>query len=177
LRLFLAGSTADYPVANLDWHAGGLIEGRLAHNGVRGALALEPNFMMDEVQWWSYAEATRGLPLYVPFGTWRDGIGAAKSNRAKQRQTAVLLPSPARRAADRRKEALKNANAQRKQLARQELDRLLEIARPLLPQALAEQSGRRGRPAYRARLKQLLAGQGCAVSDYRLKQLMRELNV
>ena len=175
LRLFLAGSAADYPVGNLEYHAGGLAGGRLARNGVRGALALQPHFMMDEVQWWSYAEATRGLPLYVPFGTWRTAIGDVKARRDERRRAAVLLPSPARKVAGRQRQGLKSANANRKRQAREELDRLLEVARPLSKQAVAEQSGRRGRPAHRARLKELLERQGFSVSEHRLKQLVREL--
>jgi hypothetical protein len=175
LRLFLAGSSADYPVGRLEWHAGGMTEGRPARNGVRGALALQPHFMMDEVQWWSYAEATRGLPLYIPFGTWRTGIGKEKCNQAERRRALVMLPSPARRAAGRRRQTLKSANARRKREAREELDRLLEVARPLLKQAVAEQPAGRGRPAHRARLKELLEQQGCTVSEHRLKQLVREL--
>jgi hypothetical protein len=175
LRVFLAGSSANYPVASLDWYAGGLTEGRLARAGVRGALALQPHSMMDEVQWWSYVEATRGLPLYVPFGIWRADIGDAKSRWAERRRAAVSLPSPERRAASRRRQGLKDANAHRRRSARQDLERLLEVARPLLTQAMAERSGRRGRPAYRARLKALLEQKGCAISEHRLKQLVRRL--
>jgi hypothetical protein len=175
LRLFLVGSPVNYPAGRLDYHAGGLTEGRIARNGVRGALALQPHFMMDEVQWWSHAEATRGLPLYVPFGTWRSAIGQAKARRDERRRAAVLLPSSARIIAGRRRQVLKKANANRKRQARQELDRLLEVARPLLKQATAGQPGRRGRPAHRARLKGLLEQQGFTVSEHRLKQLAREL--
>jgi hypothetical protein len=175
LRLFLAGSAANYPVEKLGWHVGGLGECRLTRNGVRGALALAPHFMMDEVQWWSYAEATRGLPLYVPFGTWHRALGEAKASRAECRRRAVLLPSPGRKAAHRRRQALKSANSQRRQESRQQLDRLLEVARPLYAQVVAEQSQGRGRPAHRARLRQLLEQHGHAVSEHRLKQVLREL--
>ena len=175
LRLFLAGSSGSYPVEKLEWYARGEQATRLACNGVRGALALRPHFMMDEVQWWSYAEGTRSLPLYVPFGTWRSAIGEAKSKQAEGRKLALMLPSPKRKAASRRKQGLKKANAARRGQAREERDRLVEVARRLLRQATAERSGRRGRPAHRARLKVLLEEQGWTVSEHRLKQLVREL--
>jgi hypothetical protein len=175
LRLFLAGSSAGYPVGNLEWYAGGEQARTLARNGVRGALALRPHFMMDEVQWWSYAEATHGLPLYVPFGTWRSEIGEAKRRRAEGRKLALMLPSPERKVASRRRQGLKKANAEREQQTREELDRLVAVARPLLEQAREGRSGRRGRPAHRARLKELLEEQGWTVSEHRLKQLVREL--
>jgi hypothetical protein len=175
LRLFLAGSSANYPVGNLEWHAGGLTARPLARNGVHGALAVPPHFMMAEIQWWSYAEATHGLPLYVPFGTWRTAIGKAKRERADHRHAAGLLPLPERTLANRRRQALQNANAQRNHQASEDLGSLLEVARHLFKQAVAEQSGRRGRPAHRARLKTLLEEQGHAVPERRLKQLMREL--
>jgi hypothetical protein len=131
--------------------------------------------MMDEVQWWSYAEATRGLPLYVPFGTWRTAISEMKSKWREHRQRALLLPSPQRKSASRRRKGLKTANDQRRQQAREALAKLVEIARPLLRQAMAEVSSRRGRPAHRARLKELLKEQGCTVSEHHLKQLVKEL--
>jgi hypothetical protein len=176
LRLFLVGSSVDYPVAKLEWHVGGLTSGHLTRAGIHGALALQPHFMMDEVQWWSYAEATRGLPLYVPFGTWRSAIGEAKRKRAERRKAAVMLPSPARKAASRRRKGLKQANAQRKRQARENLDRLLEVARPLFKQVIAEKTRSRGRPAYRTRLKELLEVQGWTVSEHHLKQIVRELS-
>jgi len=163
----LAGSSADYPVGNLEIHAGGK-EGWHLSNGVRGAFALQPHFMMDKVQWWSYAEATRGLPLYVPFGTWRTAIGKAKKTRS-----ATLAN---RRKAYNQVRGLGIANANRRQTAKADLESLVEVARPLLKRALAECSGKRGRPAHRARLKDLLAQEGYSVSDHQLKKLMSMLS-
>jgi len=67
-------------------------------------------------------------------------------------------------------------NTQRKRQAQEDLNRLLEVARPLFKQAMAEKSGQRGRPAYRACLKELLEEQGYTVSEHRVKQLVRELS-
>jgi len=175
LRLFLAGSSTDYPVGKLEWHAGGVTEGRIARNGVRGALALSPHFMMDEVQWWSYAEATHGLPPYVPFGTWRSAIGEAKHKRRERQRASVLLAVPGRAARYRRHQGLQRANRERKQAAKKGVATLLEVATPLFKQVLAESSGKRGRPAHRVRLKKLLEEKGYRLSDHHLKQVMRAL--
>ncbi len=131
--------------------------------------------MMDETQWWSLSEATHGLPIYVPFGTWRTAISDVKRNRADERKSAILLPSPKRIVASRRNEGLKKANSQRMVQAQEDLAKLLEIARPLANQAMSEWSNKRGRPNHRARLKDLLEKNGHTISEYRLKQLAREL--
>ena len=170
-RLFLAGSSMSYPVHNLDTHGGR----REEVNRVHGAFALQPNFMMNEVQWWSYEEATRGLPLYVPFGTWRTAINEAKKARLARRKAAKQLPSPSSKAAWNRGQALKAANIQRKQDAQDSLESLVEVARPLFAQLIVEQSGNNGRPAHRERLKQLLADKGYPLSVHKMKKLMSTL--
>jgi hypothetical protein len=175
LRLFLAGSSTDYPLQNLEMYAGGMTSGCLMRSGVRGALAVEPHFMMDQIQWWSYAEAMRGLPLYVPFGSWRTSIGQAKKDEVSLTSHALSLPSPQRRVAWHRNRALKSANAQRKQKSLAELANMLEVARPLVQKLGIAPTGKKGRPAKRARLRELLDRAGYAVSDHHLKKLMTAL--
>jgi hypothetical protein len=171
LRLFLAGSSLSYPVQHLEAPGGR----REDLNRIRGAFALQPHFMMDEVQWWSYAAATRDLPLYVPFGTWRTAIHNAKKERRLRRKAALLLPSPQRQAASKRRTALQAANRGRSQTAQAQLEQLLKVARPFYQQVLAEPRPTRGRPAHRARLRQLLAQNGHTVTDHQLKGLMGAL--
>jgi hypothetical protein len=172
LRLFLAGSSLSYPVRKLE-----ACDGRREQvNRVRGAFALQPNFMMDDVQWWSYAETTRGLPLYVPFGSWRSSIHEVKEKQKAQKKM-ITLPVPARqrKAASARGKALKAANVKRQQGAQDEVARLVAIARPLLQGLMANKAGKRGRPAYRSGLKHLLEANGYSVSMRQLKQVMARL--
>src|SRR5262249_42542877 len=59
LRFFLLGSSVGYPLEKLplvvDEHTR-----KLMRFGVRGVFRLQPLFMFDPVQWFSYAGATRG---------------------------------------------------------------------------------------------------------------------
>ena len=65
------------------------IEGLIASSrftkfGIPGAASLQPWFLFDETQAWSYLQATAGTRLYDTFGTWRgnpQGISRGTANR------------------------------------------------------------------------------------------------
>ena len=171
LRHFLYGSSMSYPVRQLE-----LVTGRRdIDNGVRGVFALQPTFMMDEVQWWTYVEGTRDLPIYVPFGTWRTAIHEAKQARMVRRKESAQFSSPARTTVWKRHRGLKAANDRRQNDAQTALDKLVEVAQPLFTRLVAERFGKRGRPSYRARLKVMLKEQGYSVSDNQMKKVMARL--
>jgi len=44
---------------------------RFTKYGIPGAASLQPWFLFDETQAWSYLQATTGTRLYDTFGTWR----------------------------------------------------------------------------------------------------------
>jgi hypothetical protein len=119
--------------------------------------------LYDPWQWWHYHAQTLRQPLYVPFGRWRELLAEQK------RPDPFVQPPP-------RVMALRNGNRLRNKTARVELDRLVAIARPLWEQIQANAgSSRRGRPAHRCRLRELLAEQGIEISDWCLRQLTAEL--
>ncbi len=171
LRLFLYGSSGSYPMHRLELVAGR----REIDNGVRGAFALQPTFMMDEVQWWSYVEGTRDLPIYVPFGTWRTAIHEAKEARKARRKALSQPPSSVTIRAATRVRGLKAANDQRRKRSEATLDELAKVALPLFAGLTAERSSKRGRPSYRAQLKIMLKEKGYYLSAYQMKKVMARL--
>jgi hypothetical protein len=129
------------------------------------ALGYPALLLLPPDQWPAYCRNTGGLPLFRAFGTWRRVL-AGEDERAPE---PPAPPSPGRRALD--------AHNHRKQAAAlEEHARLLPLARALWPRVLEEAAtGRRGRPAHRRRLGQLLAAQGEAVSRRQLEALVAHL--
>jgi hypothetical protein len=127
------------------------------------ALAVPPLMLLWPGQWASYAESTAGWPLYRAFGAWRRVLaeGGRRPDPFPPRPSAGLPPS---------------ARERREAAARAERERLLGAARPLWAKAReAGPAGRRGRPACKRRLRELLAGQGLCVTRRQLDRLMSDL--
>jgi hypothetical protein len=104
------------------------------------------------------------LPLHVPFGGWREQL-------AKPVKPDPFARPPAR------KIALQRSNQRRKKTAAVKTDNLLELARPLWAQIHAEAGPRRrGRPAHRKRLRELLlAEHDIEVTAWQLQQVLAAL--
>jgi hypothetical protein len=143
-----------------------LTEGQLRSRGgslLVTALAVPPLLLLWPGQWASYAESTAGWPLYRAFGAWRRVL-AERGRRPG--------PFPPRPAAGRPP----SARERREEAARAERERLLGAARPLWAKARETgPTGRRGRPACKRRLRELLAGQGLCVTRRQLDRLMADL--
>lgn len=170
LRFLLAGTSLNYPLHELglvacqeDWE----VELRY---GIDGALALQPAFMFDPIQWWSYEGQTRGMQLYSPFGTWRCALGGQERKGPGPTEHLGL----ARRARLKGRRALRQANAGRKHEAEQRRAGLLARARPLWGQ-LRSQPKSAGRPALRGPLRELLLAEGVEASARDLRWLVQKL--
>jgi hypothetical protein len=103
------------------------------------------------------------VPLYRAFGGWRQVLAEPQK------------PNRIRRLAPGRRPLAVHEGTTAPQ-ARLADEKLREAAKALWPKVLAMgPSGRRGRPPYRQRLQELLAGQGLQVTRRQLGRLMAEL--
>jgi hypothetical protein len=120
--------------------------------------------LYDAWQWWYYHVQTMHQPLYVPFGRWRQQL-------AKPSKPDPFARPPAR------KLALLRGNQRRRKTAAVRTDNLLGLARPLWARIQAEAGPRRrGRPAHRKRLSELLlAEHGIEISAWQLRQVLAAL--
>ena len=88
LRYLLFGTSYKFPV-RAHRGAGRHRATALPSDGIPGAAALQPWFLFNETQAWSYLAATAGTRLYDTFGTWRkNGRAAAKTRNGRARQSA-----------------------------------------------------------------------------------------
>jgi hypothetical protein len=87
MRSLLAGSSVSYPIANLP-----LIRGttepkaRRLDDGIPGVLSLQPTCLFNDMMWWRFANATRGIKLFSPFGTWKKYFAGFKRQLSQQRR-------------------------------------------------------------------------------------------
>lgn len=154
LRLLLFGSSVGYqweglPIMHLMFDVSG--ERYWLRNGIPGAMYLQPNFMFDPLQWYSHLDATRNLPIVVPFGDWR-----------------AAAPSP-------RLAALAGANLARQTNAKRRRAGLLRAARDVLDSLPQGGGGQKGRPATRRALVQALEAKGFTVSRRDIDCLVQAL--
>ena len=87
LRYFLFGTSHKFPVERIE----GLVatSNRFTERGIQGAAALQPWFLFNETQAWSYLDATAGTRLCDTFGTWRkNGRTAAKTETEKGKRVS-----------------------------------------------------------------------------------------
>jgi hypothetical protein len=127
------------------------------------AFAWPAILLLQPEQWLPYSTNTRRWPLSRAFGPWRQLF-------AKRRKPDPFARLPAAQ------RVLAQHNRRKARAARAEYQRLLELARELWPKVLAMgSSGRPGRPAYKQRLRGLLAGAGVQVKRRQLNQLMIDL--
>jgi hypothetical protein len=137
-RYLLFGTPWNYPVDNL----GATHSPQLPlRGGLQGVAALEPHFMFDPVQFWSYFEATRGIRHWTLFGSWKTGRVSAQPATSPRR----LPTESGRRGVLRRRRVLQTVNQERRQTADQRRECLLAATQPILPPAwqasLAEGAG------------------------------------
>jgi hypothetical protein len=130
-----------------------------------GALAVEPLFMLDPLQWGNYASVTRGMHLYEPFGSWVGAMGET-APRAAQGEAAAPIP---------RLRGLRDATRKRSRAAGELKRRLLKAAAPLWEKVLEPPPPSRGRPPRRRELGRLLKDQGVSVTARQLAWLMGKL--
>lgn len=151
LRLLLAGSSYKFRISQ-DL----LLSNRRPHEDegdLSGALPLMPWFLADEVQWWSHHEATRGMRVHAPFGTWTGSCGGPTD--AERRRQAPLR----RRNAKTRDEAL----ARRKGL--------LDLARPIFENLTMEM----GRMPGHGALRQAMDESGRDIEEREARWLVKHL--
>jgi hypothetical protein len=82
LRYLLFGSSYKFDSSELDLVAD---DPRNLRYGIQGAAALQPWFLFDERQAWSYAEAMQGTRLYDTFGNWRQSQAGRQQCSRKRR--------------------------------------------------------------------------------------------
>jgi hypothetical protein len=127
------------------------------------AMGWPPVSLLPPQQWASYNANMKRRPLYRAFGGWRAIL------------TAPTKPDPFA-SFSRSKIALKKLNDGKKREACQRRKILLEAARPLWAAAVAAAvTGQKGRPAYKQRLKSLLAEEGVQVTRRQLDELVKDL--
>lgn len=170
LRMMLMGSSFQYPSERLDltltddndWKARFI-------RGVSGALALQPHFMFDDVQWDSYASMTKNKRLYKVFGSWK---AALSKKRTRKKHDALPVdddPLPS-------EQALLDANRERHEAAEKRRKALVERLRPYLHELIAgAHVHKRGRPSLRAGVQQLLDQWGMPATDRDLRCVLKAL--
>ena len=161
LRYLLFGSSYKFDSSELgivvnDWQ-------RLRY-GIQGAAALEPWFLFNERQAWSYAAAMQGTRLYDTFGTWRESQagrqGCSRIRRAKSEDGNAL-----------RRMAFESKNRERRDDANDRRSRLVAVALPYY-QKFKDAGGKQlGSPALRKALNEA----GHAVSDRDARWLAKHL--
>jgi hypothetical protein len=171
LRLVLAGTAVNYPIAQLDLSAHHLDLKDGLRFGIQGALAPQPAFLFDATQWCSHAAVLKGLQLFSPFGTW----ATVEQPRGAKGPDGLPRRMPARRQQRRPRANLTRANEQRQQEAQARREALLEQPRPFWKELIGQRSGQPGRPALHGPLRERLAQAGVGVSDRDLRWLVQHL--
>jgi hypothetical protein len=119
--------------------------------------------LWDSWQWWHYHAQIWSRPLYLPFGGWRQLL-------AEPVKSDPFARLPARRL------ALLRGNHRRQKAADVRLNDILAVVRPLWTQIQAEaRPSRRGRPAHRQRLRELLAEHNINLSAWQLRRVLAAL--
>ena len=159
LRYFLFGTSHKFPV--------GRIEGLTATGtwftkyGIPGAASLQPWFLFNETQAWSYLAATAGTRLCDAFGTWRKN-GQPPQRRKGEECDCERLP---------RKQALRNTNNERHYDAANRRVGLMPKAEQVFRRLRSEMGRNPGSTALRAGL----ADAGLAVSDRDSRWLAKQM--
>ena len=161
LRYLLFGSSYKFDSSEL-----GLVVNdykRLLY-GIQGVAALEPWFLFDERQAWSYAAAMQGTRLYDTFGTWRDSqAGRQQCSRKRRAQSED--------GNENRQMAFELENHQRYTKANDRRCQLVAVALPYY-QDFTDHGGKRfGSPALRKAMNEA----GHAISDRDARWLAKHL--
>ena len=115
--------------------------------GIQGAAALQPTFLFDEQQAWSYSDAMKGTRLYDTFGNWRESQAEQKSCPPKPRVQSEC-------GEECRKWAFESENDRKHRDAEARRQKLAVIALPFY-QKFKDAGGKRlGSPALRKSLSE-----------------------
>ena len=161
LRYLLFGSSYKFDASEVGLLARGP---KAMPYGIQGAAALEPWFLFDEQQAWSYAAAMHGTRLYDTFGTWRKSQdGQERCSRKRRVKSAD--------GNEKRRWAFQGENGRRCDDAKGRRRQLAAVALPLY-QKVEDRGGKRlGSPA----LRKALSEAGCDVSDRDARWLAKNL--
>jgi len=161
LRILLAGSAARYqPRFPVDVAGTRLFREKSVRDGIPGAFAMEPLFMLDRARWYDYMMATRGLRMYDTFGSWREALKDDDGDEP-------ILTGKER--------IMRKLNITKQVAATARRRTLLAVAQPLWNQVMKSTPSGRGRPAHRRRLADSLRDAGLDISMRDLKWLVKEL--
>lgn len=161
LRYLLFGSSykfdsSDLGLAARDW-------GKLGY-GIQGAAALEPWFLFDERQAWSYVEGMQRVRLHDTFGNWR----ASQSERT---QCSRKRRAPSEYGNENRRTAFQSENNRRASAANDRRSQLIAVALPHYQQLKDTTGENIGSPALRKALNEA----GHSVSDRDARWLAKHL--
>ena len=95
--------------------------------GISGALSWQPTFLLDDQVWFAYAETTRHLRLYRPFGSWRHSLASAVAE-SKETVDGKFRRRQHDRLAHRQQQA---GNQKRRRSTGQRRTDLLKVVKPL----------------------------------------------
>ena len=163
LRTVIAGTSWGYDKTNFGLDRSNEVR------GVAGALSWQPTFLLDDQVWFRYAETTRHLHLYHPFGNWRETLGneiaesrASVDGKFERVQRARITQNKQQK-----------GNNKRHRDASERRQGLLKVAEPLWPGVVAAARVGRGRPAYRGTLEESLKAKGITASRRDLDWLVK----
>jgi hypothetical protein len=161
LRYLLFGSAHKFEIRDVDIVAS---DWKALRFGIPGAAALQPWFLFDEQQAWSYVAAMQGTRLYDTFGNWRDSQAEQKCCSRKRRAHSEY-------GKQNRKWAFKSENNQKHRDAEDERRKLAVKALPFY-QNFKDAGGKRlGSPA----LRKMLSEAGHNISDRDARWLAKNL--
>ena len=132
--------------------------------GIQGAAALQPWFLFDEQQAWSYVAAMHGTRLFDTFGNWRE-------SQADQKRCSRKRRAQSEHGGDNRKMAFQCENECRRHDAKTRRRELATIALPILRKFKDAGGKHLGSPA----LRKMLSEAGHSISDRDARWLAKEL--
>jgi hypothetical protein len=132
--------------------------------GIQGAAALQPMFLFDGQQAWSYVEAMKGTRLYDTFGNWRESQAEQKSCSPKPRVQSEC-------GEECRKWAFESENDRKHRDAERRRRQLAAVALPYYRKFRDAGGKHLGRPA----LCKMLSEAGHVVSDWDARWLVKNL--
>jgi hypothetical protein len=148
-----------------------LEDGTRNPSGIRGALAWQPTFLLDDQMWFPYVEEVRHERLYRALGSWREGMAVAARDARSSIDRRFKAAQARRFARDRQQ----RGNRRRGREANDRRSDLLKVALQVWPKVLAEPRTGRGRPSHRRRLGELLKQRGAVPSRRDLEWLRKRL--
>lgn len=161
LRYLLFGSPYKFDTSGLrivmsDW--------KQLQYGIQGAAALQPWFLFDGRQAWSYAAAMQGIRLYDTFGGWRESqTGREQCSRKRRSKSAS--------GDENRTWAFMSSNDQRRDDANR---RRRQLAKVVLPQFQANKDAG-GKRLSGPAIRKILDDAGYAISDRDARWLAKNL--